>query len=416
MRLAKEGTVFRHAYCAAPTCTPSRSALLSGMSPHSCGIFGLTNMGFKWPDYSKHLVSQLNGLGYETALSGVQHEYDSKCGDYQKFLFDMHGERNIGNTDWDTLDVESAIAAAEYIKAPHEKPFFLSNGYINTHREFKPHTGEQNPGFLRAPAIFPDIAPVREDMADFVRSVSVVDRCVGIVLDAVAQSGIAEDTFIFFTTDHGVASPRMKCNLYDEGIGVSLIIRAPGGGRAGQTVDALTSHIDLFPTICDYLQIPKPEWLQGNSLEPFLNGRADRVNDEIFSEVTYHAAYEPMRAVRTQRYKYIRRFHDYEFTMPSNVDDSPLKELYKEWGFFSRPQPGEMLFDLYLDPCEREDLAALPEYAGIYSDMKKRLDNWMRRTGDPLLEGRVGPPPTATVCKPGSFSIALAEYEYKPSQ
>src|SRR5207247_1678035 len=100
----------------------------------------------------------------------------------------------------------------------------------------------------------------------------------------------------------------MKCHLTDRGIGVMLILRGPGVFSGGKVCDAMVSQIDLFPTLCDLLEIEKPAWLQGRSLLPLLHGEAEEVNDEIFAEVTYHAAYEPQRCVRTRRWKYIRRY------------------------------------------------------------------------------------------------------------
>ena len=98
--------------------------------------------------------------------------------------------------------------------------------------------------------------------------------------------------------------------MSDRGIGVMLILRGPGGFAGGKASDALVSHIDLFPTICDVLEIGHPDWLQGRSLLPIVTGAAAEVRDAIFAEGTYHAAYEPQRAIRTPRWKLVRRFGD----------------------------------------------------------------------------------------------------------
>ena len=134
-------------------------------------------------------------------------------------------------------------------------------------------------------------------------------------------SGLADDTLVFFTTDHGIAFPKMKCHLYDSGIGVSLIVRYPGHGQPGQVIDALVSHLDIYPTVCEIAGVPAPPWLEGVSLVPLLDGTATQVRDEIFAEVTYHAAYEPMRCVRTPRWKYIRYFDDFDLVVKPNIDD-----------------------------------------------------------------------------------------------
>src|SRR5947207_12788544 len=98
---------------------------------------------------------------------------------------------------------------------------------------------------------------------------------IGAVLDAVYANGLADNTLVICTTDHGIAFPRMKGNLTDHGIGVMLIMRGPGGFTGGKVYDALVSHIDIFPTICDLLRIDRPRWLQGVSLLPLVQAEAE---------------------------------------------------------------------------------------------------------------------------------------------
>ena len=132
---------------------------------------------------------------------------------------------------------------------------------------------------------------------------------------------------MILTTDHGLAFPDAKCTMYDRGIGVLLIVRGPGRHRAeAGCVDALVSHLDLYPTICDVAGIERPDWLEGHSLLPLMRGEVDEIRDEVFAEVTYHAAYEPQRAVRTARYKYMRRYDDqHPGKVLANLDDSPTR-------------------------------------------------------------------------------------------
>ena len=164
--------------------------------------------------------------------------------------------------------------------------------------------------------------------------------------------------------------------------------------------DALVSHIDLFPTICDLIGISAPSWLQGKSLMPLIRGQANGVRDEIFAEINYHAAVEPQRAVRTQRYKYIRRFDGRTKPVFPNTDDSPGKELWLESGWQNREMPAERLYDLVFDPNEQGNLADHPEYLSILTDMRERLDRWMRETDDPLLQGKLPLPPEAELDDP----------------
>jgi arylsulfatase A-like enzyme len=228
------------------------------------------------------------------------------------------------------------------------------------------------------------------------------DRCLGVVLDALATNGLEEETLVFFTTDHGLAFPWMKCNLTDHGLGVSLIMRFPGGKYAGRAVDSLVSHLDLYPTLCELAGTDAPPWLEGHSLMPLLRGDTERVRDMIHGEVTYHAAYEPMRCLRSERYKYICYFGDYEGVIRPNIDDSRSKRFLSQHGLGERQHaPSEMLFDLYYDPAERDNLAGRAEYADVQAEMANKLRAWMEASNDPLLKGPVSLPPGGYTNAPG---------------
>jgi arylsulfatase A-like enzyme len=389
MRLAREGVLFRQAHSAAPTCSPSRAALLTGQAPHSSGMLGLAHRGFALHDYRQHLLHTLRGAGYTSALFGVQHI-----------------ARDPAVIGYDHVWVEStraervAPAAAAYIAAARQ-PFFMSVGFFETHREF-PDAGE-GPHYVRPPATLPDTPATRRDMASYNLMARQLDDGIGQVLAALDAAGLAENTLVICTTDHGIAFPAMKCNLTDHGIGVQLIICGPGGFRGGLVSDALVSQIDLFPTICELLGIARPAWLQGQSLMPLIDGRAEEVNEAIFAEVTYHAAYEPQRAVKTKRWKYIRRFDPQSPVLP-NVDDGPSKDVWLAHGWRERPGAAEQLYDLIFDPNEAHNRAGDPVYATVLAEMRQRLDDWMRATTDPLLDGPAPLPPGGVTNDPRGLS------------
>ncbi|RLE47551.1 MAG: sulfatase, partial [Candidatus Methanomethylicota archaeon] len=144
--------------------------------------------------------------------------------------------------------------------------------------------------------------------------------------------------------------------------------------------------------------------VQGKSILPLLRGEIDKLHQEIFIELTYHAAYDPMRGIRTERYKYIRSFEWRPFWFPPNVDPGPSKEVARRLGYFNKPRPVEMLFDLTKDPLERKNLANDPEYQDILKEMRLKLRKWMKETNDPLLhKGYIPPPPGAVVTPPHSY-------------
>jgi arylsulfatase A-like enzyme len=230
-------------------------------------------------------------------------------------------------------------------------------------------------------------------MANYIASVRSMDAACGRVLDALEESGLAENTLVIATTDHGIAFPMCKCTLTDQGLGVYLILRGPGGFRGGKVVDGMVSQIDLYPTLCELLQLEPPGWLQGKSLLPLVRGERSEIHDELYGEVTYHVAYEPMRSIRTQRYRYTRRFQP-EPTGPvlPNCDNGPSKRFLLRHGWAARTLPTESLFDLACDPNEAHNLAGDVAYSDVKADLAARLQRWMERTRDPLLRGPVARP------------------------
>ena len=394
-RLAEQGVLFRRAYCAAPTCSPSRAALLTGQSPHNAGMLGLANRHFILGDFSQHIIHTLKPAGYTTALSGIQHLAGKAL---------HRGAEEVGYDRVLTTDYNEAhTAAVDFIKTAPDQPFWLTVGFFENHREF-PLEHDVNPAYVQPPAGLPDTPRVRQDMANYIAMAQILDDKVGQVLRALDESGLRDNTLVIYTTDHGIAFPGMKCNLTDVGIGVALIMQGAGLFSGGRAVDAMVSHIDIFPTICDLLAIEAPPWLQGHSVLPLLRGDAESIRAEVFAEVTYHAAYEPKRAVRSERYKYIRRYDNRESSVLSNIDDGLAKTELLEAGFGEQAPAPEQLYDTLLDPAEKINLIDEADYADLLADMRLRLDRWMRETDDPLLRGPVPAPPGTVANDPDGLS------------
>lgn len=393
-RLAEEGVLFRQAFCANPTCSPSRACLLTGQYAHSNGMIGLAHRGFGLQDYGRHIVHTLRKAGYASALSGIQHIAAGK-----------DGWRTIGYDEYLGAPREAEVKAREWLLAKREKPFFLSVGFQETHREFGKCHPEDSPAYCAPAPGLPDTPETRQDMAGFKSSVRILDGKIGVVLDALEEAGLADKTLVICTTDHGMAFPRMKCNLTDGGIGVMLILRGPGHEFSGGKVhDALVSQVDLFPTICDWLELDRPDWLQGVSLLPMLRGEAAKARDEVFAEVNYHAAYEPQRCVRTERFKYIRRFDGRDRPVLPNCDDGPSKDVWLRHGWAERSPEAEVLHDLVFDPGEASNLAGCPDYRDVLGDLRTHLGEWMKDTDDPLLRGAVPRPEGSRINNPDGVS------------
>ncbi len=387
--LADQGVLFRQAFCAAPVCSGSRAALLTGQCTHATGMLGLAHRGYRLSHPERHIVHFLRDAGYWTGLVGEQH-VSADPGDL--------GYDEVVDLD-STRVSEVAPAATDLIarRAHEDAPFFLSIGFFETHREFFEPSSIRDVLYSRPPENVPDNARTRRDMASFRASARALDQGVGTVLNALEENGLADNTLVFMTTDHGLAFPDAKCTMYDRGIGVMLLMRGPGGFERGRVFDALVSQLDLYPTICDVVGLEYPAWLEGTSLLPLVRGDVAEIHDEIFAEVTYHAAYEPQRAVRTARYKYMRRYDEqHPGRVLANLDDSLTKEILLAAGWADVDPPWEALFDLWLDPSEGLNRIDDPALAGVLEDLRRRLHEWMVRTEDPLLDGPV-PPAEGTV-------------------
>lgn len=373
-RFAEQGVLFRQAYCTAPTCSPSRASLLTGSYAHQTGMLGLAHRGFQLHNPRQHLAYVIREHGYRTALFGMQHLTSTaqlaQLG-YQSAWTERSDAAVIG-----------PMAAAWLHESPAE-PFFLDVGFFETHRPFH-EAGQQHSGYTAAMPGLPDSPEMRQDAAAFYASVRTLDAGIGQVLDALEENGLAGRTLVVCTTDHGPAFPGMKCTLTNLGTGVMLMLRGPGEYSGGQVIDGLVSHIDIFPTLCELLSIPAPDWLQGHSLNPLVRGEVQHIREHVFSEVTFHAAYEPQRGVRSKRWSYIRRYDGREHPVLPNIDDSPGKTMLLEHGLRYRHISSEQLHDLLFDPHEQHNLATNPNYEHILNEMRSTLDEWMRATNDPL--------------------------------
>jgi N-sulfoglucosamine sulfohydrolase len=393
--LADQGVLFREAFCAMPTCSGSRACLLTGQGGAGNGMLGLAHRGWVLNDYRHHLVHALRQAGYRSTLIGEQHiSREPGAIGYDEVV---HVDSTHAN--------EVAPKAIEAL-ASIQEPFFCSVGFFETHRSFAAPTSVRDSLYSLPPPNLPDTARTRSDMAAFKASARSLDQGIGAVLNGLHEQGLAERTLIICTTDHGLAFPGAKATLYDRGTGVLLILRGPHGFTGGKVVDALVSHLDVYPTVCDLAGIAHPDWLEGSSLVPLVAGEVDDIRDAVFSEMTYHAAYQPQRAVRTRRWKYIRRFDDSERPVLANCDDSATKDLLVEQGWAEQRLATEQLYDLVFDPSEARNVAGDPANESVLAELRARLHEWMVQCSDPLLDGPVAPPPGAQVNDPSQISAS----------
>jgi N-sulfoglucosamine sulfohydrolase len=392
--LADQGILFRQAFCVVPTCSGSRACLLTGQYGHSNGMLGLAHRGFELRDYTQHIVNTLRRAGYWSALIGEQHISKRP---------DVIGYDHVVKVP--TTHVGSvAPIASELLTGRPREPFFLSIGFFETHREFFTPSSVRDVLYSLPPANLPDTPETRRDIAAYKASARALDQGIGTVLDALDAGGLDDRTLVLYTTDHGLAFPGAKATLYDRGLGVALIMRGPDGFAGGRVVDALVTHLDVYPTLCELGGVERPSFLQGRSLLPLVRREVDELHDEVFAEATFHAAYEPQRSVRTRRWKYIRRYGDRSTPVLANTDDGPSKDLLLHYGWAERDIPAEQLYDLVFDPNEAANLVEDPRHADVLNGLSARLDRWMAETDDPLRRGPVQAPPGAELNLPDQRS------------
>lgn len=430
-RIAAEGVRMENSFCTAPHCSPSRSSMMTGAYPHENGLMGLAHMGWELDDDWMTLPKYLQEVGYSTHLLGFQHEVPENPERLGYDHVDTETKRALELVDVVADFFESAAAntangsgavdganspAATTLDASPDEPFFVSIGLEEPHRPFRreylPAETYDDPGpeevSLDDFPYLPDEPGVREDVADL-RSLieGTLDPAIGAYREALAEAGLAEDTLFVFTTDHGLAMPRAKGTCYDPGIETTLLFHQPGVVEGGAVHEDLVSNVDLMPTLLDLLGIDPPTGVAGRSFAPLLRDDEYEPRERIFGEMTWHDRYNPIRAIRTERYKYVRNFSVLpKVFVPMDVAPTPSGRAVLE-EFHVEQRPAEELYDLECDPHELENLASDrtpfetadaasgpdPDHIDALDRLREELREWMEATDDPLLDGPV-PYPT----------------------
>lgn len=386
-RLGAESTRFENAFTTAPQCSPSRASLFTGRYPHNNGVMGLCQPNWEWEmNHDERSIAHYFGDGgYATWLIGISHEDLTPVRRGFEVKRTDHGAKRIGNASrflGELLDDHD----------DDERPFMCQIGCFETHRDWTRNAEPDDSKGVTIPPYLNDGPRTRQEMAEMQGASRKLDEGLGGVLDLLEERGLVDNTILVVTTDHGIAMPRAKCSLYDPGIENLLFMRWPAGGwPVGDTRDAMISNIDILPTLLEACDLPIADCIQGRSFLPLLAGGDYTRRDAIFCEKTFHCMYDPMRGLRTERFKYIL---DFEKTTGLEVaGDIYHRGAHIELERRYSHRPGECLYDLEADPNEFENLAEKPEYSETVAEMRRRLGEWMRETDDPLLKG---PPPSPT--------------------
>ncbi len=401
--LADSGALFDNHFVTAPQCSPSRGSLMTGCYPHVNGLMGLAHGSWELRDNERILPHYLGDGGYETHLFGLQHitqDTDRLGYDY------VHSEGNLypgvspsvhqANRARNVTDVVTTFLEKEAFDAP----FFASVGFFELHRVEEEngrygfeadHYDADDPEDVRPLSYLPDRRGIRQDLGEMHGMIYAVDEAIGCLRDCLVDTGLDEETLVIFTTEHGIAFPRAKGMCYNPGIEAALLMSHPELVESGVTYDELVSNVDVLPTLLDLVDVPIPDDLNGRSFEPLLAGESYDPREALFSEMTWHDMYNPMRAIRTERYKYIRNFwHLPKVYLTRDIFASEAgREVRETYSVPTRPY--EELYDLREGPTEHDNVANEPRYREQRDELAKRLHEWMDETDDPLLDGPVPP-------------------------
>ena len=453
-RLAREGVTFRRAFVSAPSCTPSRSALLSGQHFWRTGR-GAILRGAVWdesiPAYPLILRDSGYHIGKTYKVWGPGQPVDAPYGERRYAYeaggrgfnqFSQHVTRRAAagiapETAKQELYGEIAANFEAFLKDRRPgQPFCYWFGPTNTHRKWIRGSGAAiwglDPEALKGkmPPFLPDVPEVREDLADYFGEVLALDAAIGLLLKRLESLGELDNTLVVASGDHGAPGfPHGKCNLYDFGSSVPLLVRGPGVAR-GVVSDDLVSLADLAPT---YLEIggrsPTPN-MTGGSVRPLFgakkSGRVDPSRDAVFIGRERHVENArdgylpyPQRALRTHDHLFIINFEPdrwplgepyridgdnpptaHELTEATRVslpdeDSGPTKAWLvlnrrdPRWRpFYERAygkRPRFELYDLARDPHQVHNVAGQPAYAAVQAALEKRLMDELRRTDDPRV-------------------------------
>jgi arylsulfatase A-like enzyme len=272
------------------------------------------------------------------------------------------------------------------------EPFLLTAGFFEAHRPYpRERYTPVDVNDVKLPDCWPDTDEVRRDFAEFFGAIAAADAAVGRLLDVLAATGLDDNTWVVFMTDHGPAFPRAMSTLYDTGTGIALIVRPPRGANVTPRLyDELFSGVDLLPTLLGLLGLDDPAHVDGVShAQNLLSPARDTapVRNEVFSAKAYHDSCDHARAVRTKEYSYIETYH-HRPAASTTLDvktGSPVTVTVPEIG---APQPERELYDLLTDPHETRNIVAEPTHKAIADGLAATLRGWRQNTGGAVASER----------------------------
>lgn len=399
-RIAREGLLFDHAFCPVPSCSPTRSCLITGRAAHQLG-----EAASLWSIFRKFdaFTELLEKGGYEVGYSG-------KGWSPGKFL-EYGWSKNPAGRRYRNFE--------EFMeKRDRSRAFFFWYGNVDValgQWRYGPEAwGEMEPESVVVAPSMPDTREVRESILAYYGGVQRQDQAVGKSVSRLEKDGLLENTLVIYTSDNGWQMPRGLANCYDSGTHIPLAMRWGKHFQAGRRISDFVSLTDFAPTFLDLAGIAVPRAMTGTSFADILSGKESTpARDHVFLERERHANVRkgnlsyPIRAIRTRDYLYlwnlrpdrwpagdpkawisVGNYGDVdgswakEFIL-KHKDDPKFRDFYN-WSFAKRP--AEELYDVRKDPYQLVNLARDPGHQEIRRRLRARVETWMRETGDPRVD------------------------------
>lgn len=395
-RLAKEGLCLDNMFNMVPVCAPTRQSLLTGLAPVRNGAHPNHSEIY---DGIKTLPTYLQALGYNTALIGKRH-----YGPEASFPFDFLSGRQHDDGKGQDIDLSKA---EDYIQKSKDKPFFLM---FTSNQPHDPWTrGNQqayDPQKIKLGANMVDTDLTRKQMAKYFAEITYFDSLVGHCLNMIDRLGLKENTVVMLATEQGNSFPFSKWTLYDQGLHSGFIVRWPGKVKPSTRNPALLEYIDITPTLIEIAGgDPKKintgskdayghTGFDGMSFTKVLTGETTHMRDDVFAINTTRGIIDgsdayAIRSARNMNFLYIHNLN-FKSRFQNVVTRSPL---FKQWmikdsvrASFYVTRPEEELYDLKNDPFELHNIAADPKYQAIKTELKSKMEAFMKQQGDRGVE------------------------------
>lgn len=416
-KLAEKGIRFTHAYANAPVCAVARSTILSGMYASTIGTHQMRSR-IQLPETIPVYPKVLRDAGYY-CTNNVKKDYNSN------YEFD--------NTIWDESSNQ-----AHYRNRKPDQPFFAVFNNTVTHESqlseqrithylennLIPKKPRINPNDVVLPPYHPDLPEIREDWARLHDLITLMDSMSGELLQELEADGLADNTIVFFYSDHGGQLSRAKRYIYNVGTQVPMIVYLPpkwqhlAKQKPGAVNDELVSFVDLAKTVLSLSGCNVPEKMQGRI---FLGpGYEDAPEYVHFFRDRMSERYDFSRAVTDGCFYYIRNFMPHR---PRGRDTRYGYQVQANWSVwenhynagrcneiqsqFYQPKPVIELFDTKNDPWHIKNLANEPEFQNKVKELSDEMDNWMIKTRD---VGLIPEPMFHDLCGKGKKFETLYEY------